>query len=94
MDIDGTEVAESYVGPGGSVGGLACYFGIRFMFSYRAWGPCMCLRLLRDQFMLILKAYADDEEVVAQNAMGEFNKARRALSSHGGSTAGKSVKSG
>ena len=45
--------------------------------------------------MPILKAYPDDEEVVAQNAMLEFQKAKREKSIHGNSTrGGRSVKSG
>jgi hypothetical protein len=43
--------------------------------------------------MPILKAYPDDEEIVAQNAMMEFNKVRHEKSVNGQSVAGKSVKS-
>ena len=76
---------------------LASYFGIRYMYSARAsslGGPCLCLKLVRHQLMPILKAYPDDEEVVAQNAMSEFQKVKQEKSINGNSTKGRSVKSG
>ena len=56
----------------------------------------MCLRLVRNQLMPILKAYPDDEEVVAQNAMLEFEKVKREKSVGGDSTMskGRSCRSG
>ncbi len=97
-DLDGLETVEARIGAGGAVGVLAAYFGIRYMYSARATslsGPCLCLRLVRNQLMPILKAYPDDEEVVAQNAMSEFQKVKQEKSVNGASTAkGRSVKSG
>jgi len=97
-DQDGLETVEARIGAGGAVGVLAAYFGIRYMYSARATslsGPCLCLRLVRNQLMPILKAYPDDEEVVAQNAMSEFQKVKQEKSINGASTAkGRSVKSG
>jgi len=96
IDADGIESVEARIGPGGSVGILASYFGIRYMYSARASslaGPCLCLRLVRNQLMPILKAYPDDEEVVAQNAMSEFQKVKQEKSVNGNSTKGRSIKS-
>ena len=45
-------------------------------------------------YLPILKAYPDDEEVVAQNAMSEFQKVKQEKSINGNSTKGRSVKSG
>ena len=97
IDNDGVEIVEARIGPGGSVGILASYFGIRYMYSARATslaGPCLCLRLVRNQLMPILKAYPDDEEMVSQNAMSEFQKVKQEKSVNGNSTKGRSVKSG
>jgi len=95
FDLEGAEVVDAKIGSGGSVGALAAYFGIRHMFSARAIsssGPCLCLRLVRNQMVPILKVYPDDEEIVAQNAMLEFNKVKQEKSISG-SVAGRSVKS-
>ena len=93
IDVDGIESVEARLY---SVGILASYFGIRYMYSARAAslaGPCLCLRLVRNQLMPILKAYPDDEEVVAQNAMSEFQKVKQEKSVNGNSTKGRSIKS-
>jgi len=61
------------------------------MYSARATsleGPCLCLRLVRNQLVPILKAYPDDEEIVATNAMLEFQKAKHEKGVHGTSTKG------
>jgi len=98
VDNDGAETVETRIGSGGSVGILEGYFGIRYMYSCRATslsGPCLCLRLVRSQLMPILKAYPDDEEAVAQNAMSEFQKVKQEKSIAGNSVKGaRSVKSG
>ena len=93
-DADGNEVVESCIGPGGAVGTLAAYFGIRYLYSVRATalgGPCLCLKLVRHQLMPIIKAYPDDEEMVAQNAMLEFQKVRQDKSVNGRSATGRSA---
>jgi len=96
FDIDGIETVEARIGSGGSIGILASYFGIRYMYSARATslaGPCLCLRLVRNELMPILKAYPDDEDVVAQNAMSEFQKVKQEKSVNGNSIKGRSIKS-
>jgi hypothetical protein len=95
VDSDGQLIVDSTVGRGGSVGVLAAYFGIRYIFSVRTTsvgGPCLCLRLARNQLMPILKAYPDDEEIVAQNAMSDFQKVKYEKSVAGGSVKGRSDK--
>jgi hypothetical protein len=96
-DSDGQQMVEYRIGRGGSVGVLAAYFGIRYLNSVRATslgGPCLCLRLVRNHLMPVLKAYPEDEEIVAQNAMSDFQKVKIDKSVAGGSVRGRSVKSG
>ena len=90
VDHEGAETVEARIGAGGSVGILEGYFGIRYIYSSRAasiGGPCSCLRLVRNQLLTILKLHPDDDEVVAQNAVSEFQKVRQATKSvhHGNS---------
>jgi hypothetical protein len=97
VDSDGQQMVEYRIGRGGSVGVLAAYFGIRYLNSVRATslgGPCLCLRLVRNHLMPVLKAYPEDEEIVAQNAMSDFQKVKIDKSVAGGSVRGRSVKSG
>ncbi len=35
-----------------------------------------CLRLPRDQFLMLLKMFPDDEETIAQSALNSFEDAR------------------
>ena len=89
VDHEGAETVEARIGAGGSVGVLEGYFGIRYIYSSRATsigGPCLCLRLVRNQLLMILKVHPDDDEVVEQNAMSEFQKVRQAKGVHGGSS--------
>ena len=54
-ESDGSEVIERKVGPGGVLGVLAAYFGIRYIYTSRSTTPCFCLRLTRNQLLPILK---------------------------------------
>jgi len=92
-DAEGIEILEARIEMGGCVGILSSYFGIRYMYSARAACPCLCLRLVRNQLMPILKIYLDDEEIVAQNAMSEFLKVKQEKSINGNSNKGRSMKS-
>ena len=55
LEADGSEVIERKVGPGGVVGVLAAYFGIRYIYTTRSATPCFCLRLTRNQLLPLLK---------------------------------------
>jgi len=57
-DAEGIEILEARIEMGGCVGILSSYFGIRYMYSARAACPCLCLRLVRNQLMPILKVTA------------------------------------
>lgn len=59
VSSNGDASVVSRYAPGGSVGILASYFGIRYMYSAHALGHCQCLQLARNQLMPILKSYVD-----------------------------------
>mmetsp|Transcript_26024 Transcript_26024/g.58867 ORF Transcript_26024/g.58867 Transcript_26024/m.58867 type:complete len:2813 (-) Transcript_26024:149-8587(-) len=94
QDSEGNHVHDQTVPAGGSVGDLSFFFGVRHINSARASrSGAVCLQLVRAQIMPILQAYPDDEEIVAQNALRQFQLTKYARSAAGTSRYGKSVAS-
>uniref|UniRef100_A0A7S4H8T1 Cyclic nucleotide-binding domain-containing protein n=1 Tax=Guillardia theta TaxID=55529 RepID=A0A7S4H8T1_GUITH len=95
QDNDGFSVLDKNIGPGESVGDLSFFFGMRHIHAARASSGqgAVCLRLVRSQLMPILEAYPDDEELVAQNALRQFQLTKHARSAAGTSRHGKSIAS-
>jgi len=92
QDSEGFSIHDKSVGPGGSVGDLSFFFGVRHINAARASSRsgAICLRLVRSQIMPVLKAYPDDEEIVAQNALKQFQLTKHARSAAGTSRYAKS----
>ena len=87
------EKVDAVIKPGGTVGVLSFFFGMRHMTSARAGkvAGAACLRLLRDEFMDMLKLYPEDEERISQSALTQFEGTRsqfgsRQANSHAAST--------
>jgi len=95
QDSDGVSIHDKTVGPGGSVGDLSFFFGVRHINSARASSRsgAMCLRLVRTQIMPVLEAYPDDEEIVAQNALRQFKLTKDERNVNNSGRQGKSIAS-
>jgi len=86
-DLTGQENPLGAIKHGAAVGDVSFAFGMKHLYGARASavGGAVCLRLTRTSYLQVLKLYPEDEDVVSQNSLMCFERAKV---EHGSSKAG------
>jgi len=93
--VDDVEpVLDGKSSAGDCLGELSFFFGMRQIYTAKAFTATNCFMLKRTVFQQVLKLYPDEEDAIATNAMTTYQKVwNRAESQASGKSAAESVKS-
>ncbi len=77
--------------PGECLGELSFFFGMRQIYTAKAFTATACFTMKRSVFQQVLKLYPDEEDAIATNALQAYQKAWNRAGSQASGKSGKSA---